>query len=57
MKEYAVLAEDKLGEWKVLLVCGSEEEAREKASEAWKTTDAWGYCLYHSVLVFERSMA
>ena len=57
MKVYAVLAENKLGDWTVLKICESEGEAKEAVKAAWATTDAYGFGIYHSVQVFERWMA
>lgn len=54
MKEWAVLAENKLGDWIVYGIYDNEDDAEGAVQLAWTAEDKYGYSLYHSVQVFER---
>jgi len=54
VKEWAVLAENKLGDWIVYGIYDNEDDAEGAVQLAWTAEDKYGYSLYHSVQVFER---
>lgn len=54
MRTWAVLAENKLGDWIVYGIFDNEEDAQNAVQCAWVAQDKYGYSIYHSVQVFER---